>query len=350
MNRRRAPWIAWAGLAGAALLVALALAAGVDWISVVASAAAAAAVAVIGVSLAGMHTGTRDQAYAELAETLDAIRRDEQPREVRLSAPEDVVALCHSVAVVAGRMQDLRARSVRAHAALERAERERDELLTALRHELRTPLNAILGFADVLLREIDGPLGKDAQEDAQTIHAAGEHLLALFTDVLDLSALEGGTTSLAPVSCDVTTLLEDTVRLLEGQRKDKQVQLRVETIGRPHAFADPTRLTQVVTNLGTNALKATERGEIVFRSWREGDEVRVVVRDTGVGIARSELATLFEEYAQAGDLRRRHRGSGLGLAICRRLVELHGGRIWVESELGSGSSFQVALPAAKEDA
>lgn len=339
------------GLGGAAVLVALAAAVRLDGGSMVAATAAAVLVAAIGAAVTATRQRAREARYAEVRAAIDEVGRRDRDGPlpaVTLAGPDDVATLRLAAGALLSGAEDLRGRSVTARAVSDHGERERSELLTALRHELRTPLNAILGFANVLLREIDGPLGPDARDDVRTIHAAGEHLLALFTDVLDLSALESGGIALARTDVDLRVTLEETVRLLEGQRKGKPVTLRVEVEGTPRADADPTRLRQIVMNLGTNALKFTERGEIVFRAVAEADEVHVVVRDTGVGIARQELAGLFEEYAQAGDIRRRARGSGLGLAICRRLAELHGGRVWAESELGAGSTFHVVLPRARD--
>ena len=262
-----------------------------------------------------------------------------------ISALDETATLARALAALRTKIAEGRARDARAREEAEEADRYKSDFLMAVSHELRTPLNAILGFADVLLRELDGPLSEGAREDVATIHGAGSHLRDLFEDVIDLSALASSRVTLQREEVDVGPLLEETCRLLEGQRRGKPVALRVVVAeGTPRADADPKRVRQIVTNLGTNALKFTEQGEITFEARGAEEWVEIVVRDTGSGITRSELETLFIEYSQVGDVKRRTRGTGLGLAICKQLSELHGGSIKVESDFGQGSAFVVRLP------
>jgi signal transduction histidine kinase len=260
-------------------------------------------------------------------------------------ALDETAGLARALAALRKKIAEGRARDERAREDAQEADRYKTDFLTAVSHELRTPLNAILGFADVLLRELDGPLTPGAREDVATIHTAGANLRALFEDVIDLSALNSSRVTLVREEVDVAPLLEETRRLLEGQRRDRPIELRVEVAeNTPPVSADPKRLRQILTNLGTNALKFTERGSVTFEARGEGDEVVVVVRDTGAGITRGDLETLFTEYTQVGDVSRRTRGTGLGLAICKQLVELHGGSVRAESAFGQGSAFTVRLP------
>lgn len=244
---------------------------------------------------------------------------------------------------------DTLASDVKLRAEAEVADRYKTEFLTAISHELRTPLNGILGFTEVLLAETDGPLTSGQRENLETIRSAGEHLLSLFNDVIDLSAMASGRIRLRREDVAVAPVFGEVGRLLEGQRGSKDVRIRSTVLPIDlTVHADPKRLRQILTNLGTNALKFTEHGEVEFRAELDGDDVLLSVRDTGVGIAPADLAAVFEEYTQTGDARRRHRGSGLGLGICKRLTDLHGGRIWVESEPGKGSTFFVSLSRTAE--
>jgi signal transduction histidine kinase len=241
------------------------------------------------------------------------------------------------------------ARERAAHRQAQEADRFKSEFLTTVSHELRTPLNAILGFTEVLLAEIEGPLNDGQREDLRMIRASGEHLLALFNNVLEVSALASGRIKLHPERVDVRELLEEVASLLEGQRHGKPVAITVRAPDDlPTLVADATRLRQIVLNLGTNALKFTTSGEVALRAWHEHDgqrgAIRISVRDTGCGISEADLPRLFEEYTQVGVHAQPGPGSGLGLSIVQKLTRLHHGHVDVESEAGHGSTFTVTLP------
>jgi signal transduction histidine kinase len=224
------------------------------------------------------------------------------------------------------------------------ADKDRAAFLAAVSHELRSPLNAILGFADILLTEVDGPLSADARQEVEQIRESGQHLLELINDILEFSAIETGQLRLTRAKVDLTALAHEIVREVGGVLGTKPVRVAVE--GAPELFAhvDPKRTRQVLTNLVGNAVKFTQEGEVVVRVERDRTHALVSVKDTGPGISAAERAVIFEEYKQAKAERRRKRGTGLGLAIARRLVLMHGGTIQVESELGRGSTFKVYLP------
>jgi signal transduction histidine kinase len=221
---------------------------------------------------------------------------------------------------------------------------ERSQFLAGLSHELRTPLNAILGFTHLLESEDDGPLSDDAIEALAMIRTGGEHLKSLIDDILDLSAMETGQLRLVRSVVDVHALADEVAREAAATVQDRPLLLRVEGTRTAFAWADPRRLRQVLTNLVSNAIKATARGEIILTVVKDRDMVQVSVRDSGRGIAQSELDGIFEPYRQAGDAAARRGGAGLGLAIARRLVLLHGGEIRAVSEVGRGSSFTVTFP------
>ena len=224
-------------------------------------------------------------------------------------------------------------------------ERERADFLAALSHELRTPLNVILGFADVLLSEVDGPLSPEARENLTVVRQSGSHLRSLINDILDLSALETGRLNLQLKKTNVYAIAADVVResRLAAEGKDLTIELRGEPVD---AVADQLRVRQVLGNLVSNAIKFTSKGGIEVTVGRSDDHATLSVADTGLGIAKEEQAAVFEEYRQSGDWQSRGAGSGLGLAITRRLVRMHGGRIELDSRLGEGSRFTVFLPLA----
>jgi signal transduction histidine kinase len=224
------------------------------------------------------------------------------------------------------------------------ADRDRAAFLAAVSHELRSPLNAVLGFADVLMTEVDGPLTPAAKEEVEQIRGSGAHLLELINDILEFSALESGQLRLTRGKVDLYLVATDVVREAAGVLAGRPVRLSVA--GEPGIFAnaDARRVRQIIQNLVGNAIKFTQRGEVTVTVVGEGSRARVSVRDTGPGISPAERAMIFEEYRQAGDERTMRRGTGLGLAITRRLVLMHGGMIQVQSELGRGSTFDVTLP------
>jgi signal transduction histidine kinase len=227
-------------------------------------------------------------------------------------------------------------------------DRDRSAFLAALSHELRTPLNAILGFSDVLLSEVDGPLSDDARENLEIIRSSGRHLASLIDDILDLSALESGQLRLTRSYIDVYAITESVVRETHVTAQTKGLALKLEghtTI----AYADPRRIRQIVNNVLGNAVKFTVSGSIVVEVRQPTSlETTISVTDTGPGIAPDEQAAIFEEYRQAGEERIRRAGTGLGLAITRRLVDMHHGRIRLDSTIGRGSTFTITLPSESD--
>lgn len=222
-------------------------------------------------------------------------------------------------------------------------ERDKSAFLAALSHEFKTPLNVILGFTDVLLEEVEGPITADSRENLEVVKKSGMTLKALIKDILDLSALESGELTLAKSLTDAYAVADDVCR--EHRVRAQEKGLTLELSGE-HAevWADPLRVRQMIDNLVGNAIKFTQRGKVLVRVEAREKESAVLVSDTGPGIAAREQASIFENYAQAGDSAARGAGSGLGLAITRRLVRMHEGTIQVESKLGEGSTFTVLLP------
>jgi signal transduction histidine kinase len=223
-------------------------------------------------------------------------------------------------------------------------DRDRSDFLAALSHELRTPLNAILGFTDVLLSEVDGPLSEDAQENLSVVRNSGQHLRALIDDILDLSALESGELRLNCKMIDVLSIGQEVVREARIAAEAKSLEISVQG-NRAMAFADGRRVRQIIGNIVGNAVKFTSKGGVTLRIDPRDGGVTIAVTDTGPGIAREDHEAIFQEYWQAGEVKRQRIGTGLGLAITRRLVQMHRGFIDLKSQLGRGSTFTIVLPS-----
>ena len=224
-------------------------------------------------------------------------------------------------------------------------ERDRGRFLAALSHELRTPLNAILGFTDVLLACVDGPLSADAEENLTIVRNSAAHLNALINDVLDLSSMEKGELQVGKERVDLSLVVNDLAREARLEAEKKGLKLVVKSQSH-FVLGDALRLRQILGNLVSNAIKFTNQGEITISLFEVEQRVGMRVSDSGPGIRKSDQAAIFEEYQQVGDIHTSRIGAGLGLAITRRLVRLHHGRIELQSELGEGSTFTVWLPEA----
>ncbi len=249
-------------------------------------------------------------------------------------------------------MQDARTYQLTQQALEEmrEADRLKSQFLANMSHELRTPLNSIIGFSRVILKGIDGPVNDTQSQDLQAIYNAGQHLLGLINDILDISRIDAGKMELAFSEVDLAEIIRSVMATATGLVKDRPIELMVDVPeDLPLIQADNIRVRQILLNLVSNACKFTEKGHVgvtaraVERSGRR--EVVVAVFDTGPGIAPADQSRLFEPFSQVDSSpTRKSGGTGLGLSICRQLVSLHGGRIWVESALGEGSTFAFSLP------
>ena len=231
--------------------------------------------------------------------------------------------------------------------ALEAASRHKSEFLANMSHELRTPLNAVIGFSEVLQARMFGPLNDKQTEYVDDILHSGRHLLSLINDILDLAKIEAGRTELEPSTFDLNEAIDNAMQLIKERAVRRGLRLEcnvVPDLGTIHA--DERKVKQVLINLLSNAVKFTrEGGTITITATRGPAEVTLAVQDTGIGIAAEDQELIFEEFRQVGtDYTRKQEGTGLGLALARRFVELHGGRLWVESVLGRGSTFSFTLP------
>ncbi|MEO7913498.1 MAG: cache domain-containing protein [Roseiflexaceae bacterium] len=282
---------------------------------------------------------------------------------------------------VAERTTEMRAALTHA----QEADRLKGEFLASISHELRTPLNAIIGFSTVMLDELDGPISAMQREDLKTINQNGRFLLHLINELLDLARIEAGKIELDIRALDLGRLIGEVVDTVGGLLYQKPIALRAALpTSLPPARADAGKVRQILLNLLSNSVKFTEKGTITITAQcvimsdeavieralgdpaepaanpgyatvmtaRDGRRVTpylaISVRDTGIGIAPEHLPLIFEEFRQVSGRRGQKQGSGLGLSICCKLIEAHGGRIWVESTLGQGSTFTFTLPCAIE--
>ena len=229
---------------------------------------------------------------------------------------------------------------------LQRANQHKAEFLANMSHELRTPLNSILGFSQLLLEGDGGALTGDQRQDVDIIAQNGQHLLALINDLLDISKLEAGKAQLHRGEVEVEPLISECVDSVSSLAKTKKLDLTTSVsaeVGR--VFADGPKLKQVLLNLLGNAIKFTETGGVRVTAERQGAELRVSVRDTGIGVPAEDTERIFESFQQGqSGITGKYQGTGLGLAISRQLVEMHGGKIWVKSTPGQGSTFTFTIP------
>jgi GAF domain-containing protein/HAMP domain-containing protein len=230
---------------------------------------------------------------------------------------------------------------------LEVANRHKSEFLANMSHELRTPLNAIIGFSEVLLQRMFGELNAKQDEYLQDVLSSGKHLLSLISDILDLSKIEAGRMELELTAFELPMALDNAMTLVRERANRHGIALSLDLDPRLGRFvADERKVKQVLLNLLSNAVKFTpEGGRIVLRAVPADGTVEISVSDTGIGIAEQDQEEIFEEFRQVGgDYARKREGTGLGLTLARKFVELHGGRLWVKSEVGKGSTFTFSLP------
>jgi PAS domain S-box-containing protein len=276
---------------------------------------------------------------------------DVQSEAVNHFTESDIVLKTTLAEQVAVALQNTRLFAEQA-STLERL-RELDQLkssfLANMSHELRTPLNSILGFAQVMLEGIDGDITTQMENDLQVIQKNGQHLLNLISDILDMAKIEAGKMTLNTEIFDLKETMEEVVEITTPMARAKSISvlLNVNIQQTLDIYADRMRLRQVMINIVNNAIKFTEQGYIELSAARESGLIRVMVKDTGIGIPASHLNKIFEEFSQVdSSTTRKAGGTGLGLPISRHLVELHGGKLWAESAgvPGEGATFVIELP------
>ena len=230
---------------------------------------------------------------------------------------------------------------------IEAANRHKSEFLANMSHELRTPLNAVIGFSDLLLERLFGEMNEKQENYIRNIQTSGKHLLSLINDILDLSKVEAGRMELDLANVHIPSALQNAMMLIRERAQRQNVELSCNVDPQINEIpADERKLKQIMLNLLTNAVKFTPEGGRVDVDVRLGNgNLEVSVKDTGVGIAEQNQQAVFEEFRQVGrQYSGKQEGTGLGLALTRRFVELHGGTIKLQSELGKGSTFTFTIP------
>ncbi len=244
----------------------------------------------------------------------------------------------------------LYAEQVKTSEKLRQVDQLKSEFLASMSHELRTPLNSIIGFADVLLEGLDGELNDRMEQDVRLIRNSGEHLRNLIGDILDMSKIEAGRMELRYEMVDMRDLVNDIVANAMSLAQEKHLDLITEIDPEVSMVeADRTRMRQILWNITGNAIKFTEKGSVTISMQVDRHHLLVGVHDTGIGISPEDIPIVFEQFRQIdGSLNRRAGGTGLGMPITKNLVELHGGKIWVESVLGMGTTFWFTIPLTQD--
>jgi len=233
---------------------------------------------------------------------------------------------------------------------LAEASQHKSQFLANMSHELRTPLNAILGYTELISDSVYGEPPEKMRDVLKRIEGNGRHLLGLINDVLDLSKIEAGQLVLALADYSLKDVVHGVFSAVEPLAAEKNIAFKVEVAeDLPAGRGDERRITQVLLNLVGNAIKFTDQGGVTIRASAIDGSYNLSVSDTGPGISEADQAKLFQEFQQADNsITRKKGGTGLGLAISKRIIEMQGGRIWLDSQLGQGSTFFVSLPVEVE--
>ncbi len=300
------------------------------------------------------HARLIESAAATVAVAIANAQLFEQAQKEIIERKQVEAILAQERTLLAQRVQERTSELSVANAELARAARLKDEFLASMSHELRTPLNAILGMSEALLEQVYGELNEKQAKSLRSVEESGRHLLALINDILDLSKIGAGKLELDLGPVPVESTCQSSLRIIKELAQKKQIKVSwsfdgVVTLIR----ADGRRLKQILVNLLNNAVKFTPEGGLVgLEVWGDVEHqmVRLTVWDTGIGIAPQDLGRLFQPFVQLdGSLSRQYAGTGLGLALVYRMVEMHGGSITVESEVGKGSRFTVSLPWREDE-
>jgi signal transduction histidine kinase len=269
---------------------------------------------------------------------LEEIAGGDFSKRIEVVNRDELGALATNVNRMSGQLETVYRR-------IEAQSRNKSVFLANMSHELRTPLNAVLGYAELIADGVYGETTERMREALGRIRRNGKHLLGLVNDVLDLSKIEAGQLTLALVDCSIRDMVFDVQGATASLAQEKHIGLTVDVApDLPETQADERKLTQVLLNLVGNAIKFTDQGGVEIKAAAANGSITVSVHDSGPGISESDQARIFEEFQQVQGTAREKGGTGLGLTISKRIVELHGGRIWVESQPGQGSTFLFTVP------
>jgi len=294
--------------------------------------------------------GVQDAAYVPLVardQVLGILSLGRQPGHPPLDEDElEFIQIVGANLSVAWENARLYQEAVETAERLAEVDRLKSQFLANMSHELRTPLNSIIGFSRVILKGIDGPVTEMQRQDLEAIYSSGQHLLGLINDILDISKIEAGKMELNFQPIDLKEIIHGVMSTAVALVKDRPVELQQSVpADLPAIIADERRIRQVLLNLVSNAAKFTDEGFIRVEAHADEEFVTISVSDTGIGIPEDKLPKIFEAFTQVDSSpSRKYGGTGLGLTITKSFVELHGGRIWAESEVGKGSTFTFTLP------
>jgi polar amino acid transport system substrate-binding protein len=244
------------------------------------------------------------------------------------------------------RLAGLNRQLVISRSEAEAANRVKSEFLANMSHELRTPLNSIIGYAKLMVDGFEGEINEEQRQDLEIIHSSSRHLLHLINELLDISKIEAGKVELNYQEFGLSSLLTEVLPGIENLAKEKELTLSSSAeVGIDHLYADKTRIKQVLINILSNAVKFTNKGSVNLVVAESDTDFIFSVTDTGMGIRKEDLETIFDSFQRVGPAQSaEYEGTGLGLTISRHFVEMHGGSMWAESELGKGSTFSFTLP------
>jgi signal transduction histidine kinase len=232
---------------------------------------------------------------------------------------------------------------------LEAAEAFKSRFLGNMSHELREPLNTVIGFSRLLLKGVEGPLNEQQLQDVEQIYNDSQHLLFLINDILSISQIQAGLMELRLQEVQLSSIIDGVMPTAGALVRGKEIELLQQIPDNlPPIWADPNRLRQILIHLLNNAAKFTNRGWIKIRAWEHDSYVYISVIDTGIGIPVKDRERIFTQFERGGRNNGSMKGAGLGLALCKEFVELHGGNIWVDSEVDAGSTFTFSIPIYQE--
>ncbi|WP_298958245.1 ATP-binding protein [uncultured Roseibium sp.] len=300
---------------------------------------------------------TKDGGFVSVGTDITALKKHEEKlmeSEKRLKATvSDLQKSRQTLEIQARQLVEMADKYQEEKTRAEAANQAKSEFLANISHELRTPLNAIIGFSDIMTQEMFGPLGTDRYNDyCKDIYSSGTYLLNVINDVLDMSKIEAGRMSIETEIVSATAAAADAGRIVTGAATEKNITVVEDVSDDYQVLADKRALKQILLNLLANAVKFTpDNGTVTLRAIPRGDKLRFEVTDTGIGISERDIERLAQPFVQVeNQFTKTHQGSGLGLAIARSLVELHGGKLTIESKVKKGTTVSFTLPIAEAEA
>jgi signal transduction histidine kinase len=278
------------------------------------------------------------------------MKEGQYDQRIPVSGRDEVGQVAETFNEMAEAIQQRETNLQAARAQAERADQAKSAFLASMSHELRTPLNAVINFTHFVIDGDTGPVNEQQTELLTQVVNSGKHLLNLINDVLDMSKIEAGSLVLfIEDDIDLNSLLDNAVSTGRSLLGERPIQLCLEVQDNlPLLRADRQRIFQILLNIVSNACKFTEEGEISISAKRQNEEIIISISDSGPGIAPEDQAKVFEAFKQTTTGLRQGGGTGLGMPIARSLAEAHGGRLWLESEYGNGTTFYVVLPIKSE--